>query len=286
MSSAAFVYTGPWINYSQGVILGATITLTTRDGALLVAFLTLVVMTAGTAFWTIFSCFCHQLRSRNRVHDAIFYQQQAVLKNSATALGAAWKFSRVSCSWRKHTRTKWYKFWRSRTRRFVVLALFLAAVFGVASVFSSQVTKAAGNEVLLHSPNCGFWEFPVNAQWQLKVLNESLAASAYARECDSADTENVVQCKTYNVPEITWTTNQNATCPFATGTCMLGDTAAYEMDTGQLDSREIPGINSKASQRVIIRKVSTCAPLRVLPYTEVVNQTAGGGPMADEYIQL
>lgn len=288
MSSDAHIYTGPWINhYQNDTLIGATLTLTTRDSAFLVALLAVVVTTAGTSFWVILSYFVYQTQSTADCQDAVFHQQQAILRNSGTALGAAWKFVRVSYAWRKHIRSKWWQLWRSRTFLYVVLALVVAAVFGVASIFSSQVTKAAGNHFLIHSPNCGSWEFPgasTNNAWQLKVLNDSLAAASYARECYGTGIKNDLQCNTYNVPEIQWANNSNASCPFAAGTCLISDTAAFQMDTGPMDSHNILGLDSKASERVTVRKVSTCAPIDVRPYAQLVNKTFGG--VVEEYLQL
>lgn len=291
MSLATHVYTGPWINYSQNsTVLGATITLTARDGAFLVAFLALVVATAGASFWTIISYSLYQLQSiRDFQDDAIFRQQQAILKNSSTALNAALKFAQVSWSWRKHTRSRWWQFWKSRTLSYVSLALILAAAFGAASIFSSEVTKAAGNQFLVRSPNCGYWGFPdvvTNSAWEVKVLNNSLAAASYARDCYHAGTEDNLRCSTYNVPEIKWTNNQNASCPFATDACLITNTAAYEMDTGPVDSQDILGLNSKASERVVIRKVATCAPITINKYIQYVNVTLDEGRYIDEYMRL
>jgi hypothetical protein len=149
MSSSAYVFEGPWINHSHNIFIGATITLKDRDAAFLLALLALVVAAAGRSFWTIFSYIAHQSRCTDSPQDAQFYQQQAILKNSASSLGAAWKFARISFSWRKHERSR-----GSSTIIFIPIALFLAIAFGVASIFSSQVTKDAGLEVLINSPNC------------------------------------------------------------------------------------------------------------------------------------
>lgn len=286
MSSSSHIYTGPWLSYSHNsTFTGATITLTTRNGGYLVAFLALVVATAGTAVWSIMSFLLHQLMAVTRSQDAIFRQQQAILKNSQTSLHAAWKFTQVTFSWRKHEHSGWR---RAQSFLFILLSFAMAALFGVATIFSSQVTKAAGNEFLLEGTGCGFWSFnrSMNAGFQLKVLNDSLAAASYARECYGAGVKDDLRCNNYKVPEINWTSNQNATCPFASGTCGYGDTAAYQIDTGMLDSYATFGINSKLSERVHVRKVTTCAPIRYLPYKEDVNETLPTSEREDKYLRL
>lgn len=86
-------------------------------------------------------------------------------------------------------------------------ALVVAAVFAVASIFSSQVTKSAGNEVLIVSPTCGFWTFNASItgevfQWDLKTLNESITAANYANTCYGTGNGDSPLCDTYIVPEV------------------------------------------------------------------------------------
>ena len=285
--SNASIYTGPWINYSHGVLLGATLTLKLRDAGFLLALLVIVVGLAGRAFWSSASFIIHQLRCSDVPHDALFYQQQAILKNSEGSLAAAWKFARVSYSWRKHERSRWWQFWKSRTLGFILISFLVATLFGISSIFTAQVTKSVGSEFLIHNPNCGFWQFPLtqNVEWQLKVLNDSTSAAAYARACYGNNETTSPQCTSYQTSQIPWTSNKNASCPFAAGTCLMGSTAAYEMDTGPMDSHTVLGLNAHASNRVTLRKVATCAPIHTKPFAELVNFTYDTAGDQDQYIQ-
>lgn len=233
--SSASIFVGSWVNHSHSVLVGATITLKTREAGFLLALLVVVVGAAGRSFWTITSYIIHQLQSKETPQDALFYQQQAILKNSETALGTAWKFAQVSFSWRKYERSSWWQIWKCRTFWFILIALVVAASFGVASIFSSQVTKSVVPEFLIQSPDCGFWEFSLahNNQWQLKTLNGSITAAAYVRECYGNNETTTPQCSSYKTSQIPWTSNENASCPFAAGTCLLGPTTAYQMDAGK-----------------------------------------------------
>lgn len=47
MAPTTQIYTGFWINHSRSVLPGATLTLTDRDSAFLLALLAVVVTTAG-----------------------------------------------------------------------------------------------------------------------------------------------------------------------------------------------------------------------------------------------
>jgi hypothetical protein len=164
-------------------------------------------------------------------------------------------------------------------------------LFGVASIFSSQVTKAAGSEVLINDENCGFWSFNLTSvladlyKEDLKSLNETIAAASYASSCYSTNNTDTPQCNTYITPAITWTTGQNVSCPFAPETCLLSPTAAYQMDTGPLDSHHVLGLNARSFERVTARKMATCAPVHIAPYGKTVNITLPDGN-TDNYALL
>lgn len=83
-TATSFVYTGPWINWSHGLVLGSTITLNQQDGALLTAFLGIFVTTAGAACWKLMSFALHQHRSLSVSQDGIHHQQQVILRNTGS----------------------------------------------------------------------------------------------------------------------------------------------------------------------------------------------------------
>lgn len=138
------------------------------------------------------------------------------------------------------------------------------SVQGLAGVFSSEVTKAAGNETLIRSSDCGFLNFTGNAGTQQSLaatnsvdVNDTLAATTYSRACYGS-TQNLLQCTRYPQQQLPWKVNQNASCPFTNDLCIYGDSSAYEMDTGHIDSHQALGINAPNSERVQYRKVTTC----------------------------
>lgn len=57
------------------------------------------------------------------------------------------------------------------------------------------------------------------------------------------------------------------------------------MDTGQMDSHDMLGIDAVPSERVTLRKVATCAPLHLAPYVTLANKTLGDGAI-DEFLQV
>lgn len=124
-TAASFVHTGPWINWSHGLLLGSTITLSERDGELFTAFLAMFVTAAGAACWKIMSFALHQHRSPRDPQDGIHHQQQAILRNSGSPVGASFELARLTWSWRKHALRPFI-----RTLPLVALAVVNFVLFG------------------------------------------------------------------------------------------------------------------------------------------------------------
>ncbi|KAI9813762.1 MAG: hypothetical protein M1827_003552 [Pycnora praestabilis] len=284
-AESRFVDNGPWINWSHGAVTGATITLSSRGGAFLTAFLALFVGITGGQLWRIISYTIHQLNAGPEPKDGMHHQKQAILRNTSSPIGAAYELARLVPAWWKLAKRP---FWRAVP--LILLALTNLIAFGVAGIFSSEVTKAAGNETLVVSPNCGYWKITDesiagNPAFQAKVLNDTITAASYARACYGT-TDNPLQCSSYTKQQIPWTTNNNASCPFASGMCYYSDTAAFEMDTGPIDSHVMLGINAPKQDRVSYRKVTTCAPLHGKGFSEAWNATGGIGASGDVFQRL
>ena len=272
--STSSVYTGFWINWSHDATFGATITLNQRDGGLLTAFLAIFVSAAGASCWKITSYAIHQCRASQHYKDALHHQQQAILCNTDGPAAALWNFCQLPWYWRDHAI-------RSLTRSLPLglLAILNIAAFGVAGIFSSDVTKAAGNEMLIKSPHCGNLEvgkdnasLPGSVAASSLDLNDTLAATTYSRAC-YGNAGNALGCNQYVRQQLHWTSDQNATCPFSPELCIYGSTAAYEMDTGLLSTHEDLGINAAQSDRIQYRKVTTCSPVHTRGYVTTFNDT-------------
>lgn len=264
------IYTGLWINWSHGAIVGSTITLNERDAGLLTAFLAIFVSTAGAACWKVLSFTVHQRRARQDYQDGLHVQQQAILRNTGSAAGSSWEF----------IKSAWY--WRTLAEKPIVrslplatLAIFHLVVFGIAGIFSSEVTKAAGDETLINSPNCGFLNLTAtgtklgNAAFTAMDLNDTLAASIYSRACYD-DSKNVLQCNQYAQQQLKWRFDRNASCPFSPDICLYGGMPAYQMDSDLIDSHTALGINTPKSERVQYRKVTTCSPIHTKGYATTI----------------
>ena len=124
-TAAPYVHTGPWINWSHGLIRGSTITLSERDGGLLTAFLGIFVTAAGASCWKIMSFALHQHRSPRDPQDGIHHQQQAILCNADSPIGASCDLARLVWCWRKDALRPFI-----RTLPLIALALLNSVLFG------------------------------------------------------------------------------------------------------------------------------------------------------------
>ncbi|KAK2808658.1 hypothetical protein FQN50_004522 [Emmonsiellopsis sp. PD_5] len=280
------IYTGPWINYSHGVILGSTITLSAKTGNLLVSFLGVFITLVGGQLWKILSFLFHQLRASPGPKDGLHHQHQTVFRNASTPGGASWQFFMLSAAWWKHTSHP-----ASRSLPWAILAFSHLILFGIAGVFSSEVTKSAGKERLVKSSEdtCGlFLGSTTGAPDTMRIINAKYAsgtriAQTYARSCYRGHYDPL-QCEIYPAREIPFTTRQNATCPFRDDICAVSNTAAFEMDTGPLESHQILGINARPADRVTIRMRTTCAPLKTEGYTTMIQGKGVIGALPNDNI--
>lgn len=130
----------------------------------------------------------------------------------------------------------------------------------------------------MEASNCGYVLIdPGSPTYQTALLNDTLIALTYARACYSRQS-SVLECSRYATPQMKWTTNSNASCPFADELCIYGATAAYEMDTGKIDSHSDLDMNAPKTDRVQIRKVTTCSPIHTTGYSQEVNLTSPNEP--------
>lgn len=271
------IYTGVWVNWSRGRLMGSTLTISTSHGGLLSAFLAIFISLAGIAFWRITSFALHQMRAGKAFHDGLHHQQQLIFRNTGTASGAFWQMLQLPKFWGNNAKNSWL-----RTLPLALLALSNVVVFAIAAIFSSEVTKATGKGVLIQSPNCGRLEYEnldngfsglLQAAYNTVVLNETTEAAAYTRNC-YGDDANGLRCNRYVQRKIPWRTNVNASCPFDDDLCSFGKNGAMEMDTGPIDSHHALGVNVPKEDRVTYRKVATCSPIRTSrKYRAIWNDT-------------
>ena len=278
--SSSNIYTGIWINWSRGPVSGWTLTLPSAEGQLLVAFLAVFVTVTGSRFWNIISFLIHQLRAGPTPGDGRHQQSQVILRNTGSAIGVSWELLSLGWPWRKVATSG---FWSLLL--LALLGLLHASCWAVAGVFSSRVANSIGKEALIRPQNCGYYlpssdASQLTQQWFVtsRNLNATKDATTYARLCYGQSNDNPY-CSQYVVPQIQWTSDANSTCPFDADFCRLkGTAAAFKMDTGILSSQSVFGFNTRRSDEIGYRKVTTCAPLRTpVGFYEFVNNTSSDG---------
>ena len=285
--SEAYIYTGVWLNWSRDIVVGWTLTLRSKEASLLTSFLAVFTSTAGTQAWKIVSYLLHQLRAGQIPGDGRHQQAQVILRNTSSSLGAAWELVMLGWPWRKMASSGVW-----RVIMLSLVALLHASGWAVASVFSSRFTQSTGDEVLIRSPKCGYYTSPNTSdlfQSQFtnsKDTNATNDAAHYVRQC-YGETRQTPFCDQYTVPQIPWKKNANATCPFDPKLCTFTDNAAaFEMDTGVLNSLDSFGINTPRSEAVGYRKVTTCAPMHAGGLARIENDTSlDGSPGKDQYVR-
>ena len=266
------VYTGVWVDWSHGRVLGATLTLSQRDGGLLTSFIAAFVTFVSAQLWRILSFSFHQSSASKGPQDGVHHQRQAIFRNVQTPGGAAWAFVEQWRAWRKVKGTRPF----ARTFPWALVAILYLALFTALATFSSEVSKAASDFRLVQSPNCGYWNadpttdqgFVAYSQW---FTDDSLTAANYARSCYT-EQRSPIQCTAYAKPSLSWT-HEDTACPFGDDIC-VSDAKAYRMTSSVIDSHNDLGINAQSNRRVQFQKVTTCAPLKTKAYIKSVNGTS------------
>lgn len=257
-SNSTEIYTGVWINWSRGRVLGSTLTLTARDGTVLVSFITFFFTIVGTQLWRALSFILHQSRVSPAPRDGLFHQQQVVLRNSSTPAGAAWLFLQQGWYWKGRA-----KHHLLRSIPWLILSLLYIALFAFLSIYgASAILKAAGDDRILVAHECGYLTVK-DGEAGFNRLNarrrETIAtANIYREQCYEGEPDPIA-CNLYAKPKLEWNETVED-CPFA------GDDLCYKdnvlrLDTGWLDSNKDLGINTPYEDGLKYRRTTTCAVL-------------------------
>ncbi|KAF4345546.1 hypothetical protein FBEOM_496 [Fusarium beomiforme] len=260
------IYIGTWTDWSRDPVLGATITLSSRDASLLLAFIAAFVTIVATRLWVIISFTAHQFLATGGKHDGLYYQRQVILRNAKSAPAAAWLFLQQAWYWRGIA--------RSTIARTVPWAMFCVLYFiglTLLAIFSSQISDSASEFRLVRSSRCGI-QTPINRDaLQDKARLDNVRASFYSKECYHNITSTL--CKSLPVSNIPWT-NSSVECPFGDKICL--DVPAFKMETGMMDSHRDFGFNASPENRITYKRETICSPLITKPgFVEEVRDSAG-----------
>ncbi|KAH7064406.1 hypothetical protein BKA63DRAFT_173039 [Paraphoma chrysanthemicola] len=255
------VYLGVWTNWSQGSVAGLTLTTTIQNGGLLIAFLALFVTFSGTCCWSIISFLIHQMLSRRDPQDAIYHQEQVILRNADTSATALWRLSRLLWAWRQRGLVRKRLVWP------LTMSLLMLGAFAVAGVFSSRVATTRGGEVLLVGDKCASLNTSMftaeNLGMAQSYLSDRIKSSAnYASICYT-DSGSAESCRTFVRSNLPFSATRDVECPFPGKEKICHSShGAIRLDSGYLNSHYDLGINAPPSHRFQYRSLNECAPLR------------------------
>lgn len=287
MTSSSILTSKPWTDYGRQH--GLVVTFPQADGKYLQSFTAAFISSiVGGAVWAIVAYIIFQVRAGCAPHTIVHHQLQVYLRNSSSPMLIIWNCFMLLVAWRGTKNLVGY--WSSVLACVAISSFALVNTIGflAASVFSSDISSTIGDHVLVRSSHCGMWDVSDNpvapslylSNYQLITQNRTNIADAYARACYHSGAADP-SCNSLVARELTWTANHNATCPFRAGTCLLGDTAAFEMTTDAVDSHYSLGINAPPGDRITYRRRTTCAPLHTANYTTLVP-----GSLTGERIQM
>jgi hypothetical protein len=272
MSQNGPIYVGFWTNWSEGAVVGSTLTLTARGSGILVAALALFIQLSGGQSWSIICFIAHQMRTTTEARDGIHYQQQATLRNNSSDIGTTWQLAKIAWFWRSHEMSS-----PRKSFPLILTGLFHLLAFGVLSVFSARITTLGNDVLLARSPSCGIWNERVNSSnaEPYNVDMKSLVQSSqdYVQHC-LIEQAILPECNKFKRLQLNWTSTTNASCPFGNGMCLGPANSSLSFDTGLIDSRDDLGINSNDRNRVQYRKIATCSPLKTEGFVFPTNSTS------------
>lgn len=253
------VYLGLWTNWSRGSVLGQTLTVSRRDGDLLIAFTAFFVAFVGTRFWRALALGLHRSHSSNEMRTTIYHQRQIILRNNASPDSSLLQLLQLLWAWRRSVHLL------PQVLPALSLTVFCVAAFTLASGFSSQISSSTGTEVLLDGTDCGILD-PSKGK-TIETIGDALTydsqlgkhALNYVQECYS-DFSGLRGCNKFVVERIPSFIDRSAPCPFEKKFCR-SQTANIVLDTGYVDSHRHFGINAALMERILFRSVVHCSPI-------------------------
>ncbi|KAK8055113.1 hypothetical protein PG993_000340 [Apiospora rasikravindrae] len=275
-SSPYPVYVGFWTNWSQGSVLGSTLTLTQTNANLVIAFVAFLVTVSTANLWGIICFTAHHLYSTNEPRDALHHQRQAILRNNGGPFSGLNTLLRLSWAWRKSKRRS-----LRRLMPLIVLTAALMGGFTTASIFAAKI--ATSSEVLISSPTCGVIgndnrgrSAIDNMQVLTPYMSRGVSVAAnYAQQCYATNgPPSPLDCGTYVKKRMPFTVTVNASCPFDPRICRRVN-GSLLLDTGLMDSHDDFGINAPSNERWQFRKTVHCSPLITNGFTSQYNITQG-----------
>ncbi|KAI0517573.1 hypothetical protein F5B22DRAFT_654790 [Xylaria bambusicola] len=256
------VQLGIWTNWSRGSVLGPTLTLSRKHGSLLIAFTAFFITIVATRFWRIACSVIHRGLSVVEPRDALHFQRQAIFRNSTSSESALWSLMQISWAWRRLDHRCLV-----RTLPSISFAAICLLAFAFASGFSSSISTAIGDEVLIDGTHCGFLDFTTLETDEITQIFDPWEASTisngvnYASQVYSPSSSTGAFDSTKFAQRILRTEmNNKAPCPFKDTLCRLSSSNLV-LDSGFIDIGYDLGVNFQPDRSMLYRQVLHCAPL-------------------------
>ncbi|KAM5386461.1 hypothetical protein ACJZ2D_000424 [Fusarium nematophilum] len=249
---------GGWKNWDDGAASGGQITMLKEDAELLGIFIGIFLVFVAAGLWTLIAYLFFQLNRRSRRKrrmrhqdlpqqppdnfDGMYHQQQTILRNGGSDIAIGLAFLKLWLAWGRHPGAL------KRTLPVVVLALGSFGFFLVALPFitAQELFDKQGNEVLVQSPNCGFWSpdlqhHPLDAS--MVWTNKSFEAISYVDSCYESSVESAL-CDQF------------------------------------LPMRRLPIVKD----RIKLRRTTTCSPLNLDKFSKVMDGPLPGEKVTAVYL--
>ncbi|GAW21437.1 hypothetical protein ANO14919_109560 [Xylariales sp. No.14919] len=260
------VHIGTWTNWSRGRVLGATLTLTRQNAALVIAFTSTFIAFIATRAWRLFCFVLHRYYSATGPQDTTYHQLQAILRNASAPEDGIRLFLKLLSMKRRGTK-RYYRLLFSSACGTVLLISFT-----ILGGFSSSIATG-DNEVLIQSAGCGYLYtgtdyFHDSLVYGSRKINN---AANYAQQCYSSQ-DSQFDCNHFVTNRITGVIDKNASCPFDSTIC-LSPWGNIRIDSGFINSHLHLGLNAPIEERILWKSVLHCAPLTAAGFTSLDTQS-------------
>lgn len=276
------VYTGFWLDRDrEGLVRGATLTLTNQQAAALLAFLAIVVTFAANRSFKIFRFCLHHLihpdEGEAGSETLAKRRQQVILRNSETAGGALMSLLDATISKRSGSRASVRAISKSVLLKFLITAHWL--IFIALSILTSK-TFVGKTVVSRRTSTCGKWVMsdthPLDDSaesvdiWMGSMnellYNGTLDANNYVHNCYGGESSRgFFNCAKFVSRSLPFSEEHNVSCPFEKGLCLTGENSAFAMDSGNISFSDL-GINKKHAKDLSVRRRTTCAVVDQQPF--------------------
>jgi hypothetical protein len=270
------IYTGGWTNWNDNGAGGGKITMAKDKAELFNIFLGIFLLFAQAGLWVMITFVCFHCNRRRRTgttasarRDGLFHQQQTILRNGVTPITIATAYFHMWKAWGSSKPNVIRRTWPM-----IIAAVISFGFFVVALPFITALAMLdnQGDEILIQSPNCGFWKplFAADmATASMELANRSWEGAAYVDSCYESQAPSAL-CDRFlpqrRLPTFGWT---DTVCPFGDGLCLgRGKFAGVILQTKILDSHVDFGFNAPPKDRIKLQRTTVCAPLDATKFTD------------------